>query len=89
MLSKEEKSTIINKFGRSSSDTGSSKVQVALLTARINQVAEHLKKFSKDKHSRRGLMQLLGQRKSFLKYVQRKDFANYDEISKIIKQKVN
>ena len=89
MLSKEEKSAVINNFGQSSSDTGSCKVQIALLTARISQVAEHLKKFPKDKHSRRGLMQLLGQRKSFLKYVQRKDSANYDEILKIIKKKVN
>ncbi|MCR4392029.1 MAG: 30S ribosomal protein S15 [Candidatus Acetothermia bacterium] len=68
-LSKEAKQELIRKFAQSPADTGSTEVQVALLTARIEQLTEHLKVHRKDFHSRRGLHKLVGQRRRLLRYL--------------------
>lgn len=78
------KKEIIEKFGRTPQDTGSPEVQVALLTARINHLTEHLKIHKKDHHSRRGLLKMVGQRKGLLNYIKNKDIVKYrDIISKL------
>ncbi len=69
MLSREEKQRIIKEHAITEGDTGSAQVQVALLSARIEELSQHLQKFPKDKHSLRGLQQMLGQRKAFKKYL--------------------
>ena len=74
MINKKE---IIAKHGRDASDTGSPEVQVALLTARINHLTEHLKTHKKDFHSRRGLLKLVGQRRGLLDYIRRRDVVKY------------
>ncbi len=79
-MDKMTKQEIINKFGRNSEDTGSPEVQVALLTARINHLTEHLKMHKKDHHSRRGLLMLVGQRKGLLNYVKNQDIVKYREL---------
>jgi len=84
VLKKEKKTEIIEKFKRHSGDTGSPEVQVALLTERINQLVEHLKKNKKDQHSRRGLLMLVGQRKRLLNYLQRTDIKRYEELASIL-----
>ena len=76
-LTVENKREIIGKFGKSEGDTGSPEVQIALLTARINQLTEHLRGHKKDHHSRRGLLMLVGQRRRLLNYLQRKDLDRY------------
>lgn len=76
-LTVEEKRGIVDKFGKSERDTGSPEVQVALLTARINQLTEHLREHSHDHHSRRGLLMLVGQRRRLLNYLQRKQLDRY------------
>jgi small subunit ribosomal protein S15 len=81
VLKKEKKIEIIEKFKRHPSDTGSPEVQIALLTERINQLVEHLKKNKKDHHSRRGLLMLVGQRKRLLNYLQRLDIKRYEELT--------
>ena len=68
-ITKEEKKKIIKKFGKDENDTGSTEVQIALLTHRIRELTEHLKFHKKDKHTRRGLVQLVSQRKKFMKYL--------------------
>ena len=80
-----DKKVIIEKFKQSENDTGSVQVQVALLTERINHLTEHLKANPNDNHSRRGLFQMVGQRKSFLKYLERKDINAYRELKKELK----
>ncbi len=75
-----DKQTIITKFGRNEKDTGSSEVQVALLTERINHLTEHLKIHKKDFHSRRGLLKLVGQRKGLLNYIKQRDVVKYREL---------
>ncbi len=70
MLTTKKKQVIIKKSKVHDTDTGSSKVQVALLTERINELAEHLKKNAKDNHSRRGLLQLVAKRRSHIKYME-------------------
>lgn len=77
-----EKQEIINKFKLSEKDTGSVQVQVALLTARINHLNEHLKKNKKDNHSRRGLLQMVGKRKGFLLYLKERDIEAYRSLIK-------
>lgn len=72
-----EKKEIIEKYRLSENDTGSVQVQIALLTARINHLNEHLKKNHKDNHSRRGLLQMVGKRKGFLLYLKEKDINAY------------
>jgi small subunit ribosomal protein S15 len=76
-LTKEEKAEIAAKYGRSSTDTGSAQVQIAILTASINQLTEHLKIHKKDHHSRRGLLLQVGQRRRLLNYLQDKDLERY------------
>jgi small subunit ribosomal protein S15 len=76
-LTVEAKREIVGKFGKSDSDTGSPEVQIALLTARINHLTEHLRGHKHDHHSRRGLLMLVGQRRRLLNYLQRKDLDRY------------
>jgi small subunit ribosomal protein S15 len=76
-LTVEAKQEIVGKFGKSDGDTGSTEVQVALLTARINHLTEHLREHSKDHHSRRGLLMLVGQRRRLLNYLRRRDLDRY------------
>lgn len=73
----EKKKEIIEKFKTHDTDTGSCEVQIALLTERIIYLTEHFKQHSKDHHSRRGLLKLVGQRRSLLKYLQKKDITKY------------
>jgi small subunit ribosomal protein S15 len=72
-----DKKAIITKHGRDSKDTGSPEVQVALLTARINHLTNHLRTHAKDFHSRRGLLKLVGQRRGLLDYIRREDVVKY------------
>jgi len=81
VLKKEKKEQVIKKYEVHKSDTGSPEVQVALLTERINQLVEHLKKNKKDNHSRRGLLMLVGQRKKLLMYLQRKDMRRFESLT--------
>ncbi len=76
-LTAEAKREIIAKHGRADADTGSTEVQVALLTARINELTEHLREHRKDHHSRRGLLMLVGKRRRLLRYLQRTDIDRY------------
>ncbi|HKD32655.1 MAG TPA: 30S ribosomal protein S15 [Gaiellaceae bacterium] len=76
-LTKEAKQDIVGKHGRSAEDTGSTQVQIALLTARINELTEHLRQHPKDHHSRRGLLKLVGRRRRFLQYLQKRDVEGY------------
>jgi small subunit ribosomal protein S15 len=76
-LTKDKKAELIGKYGRSDGDTGSAEVQVALLTERINELTGHLREHSKDHHSRRGLLMLVGKRRRLLKYLQASDIDRY------------
>ena len=76
-LTVEAKREIVEKHGRGEGDTGSTEVQVALLTARINELTEHLREHRKDHHSRRGLLMLVGKRRRLLKYLQSSDIDRY------------
>ena len=76
-ITKEEKQKVIQEFARFPGDTGSTEVQVALLTLRINRLSEHLKVHKKDHHSRRGLLMMVGQRRGLLRYLQREDPERY------------
>lgn len=77
MLAKEKKQAIIAEYGRAPGDTGSPEVQVAILTARINELTEHLKVNKKDHHSRRGLLKMVGQRRGLLDYLRKIDIERY------------
>ena len=77
MITKEKKTEIINKYARSEGDTGSPEVQVAVLTARIAELTEHLKDNPKDKHSARGLYKMIGQRRGLLAYLKKNDIERY------------
>lgn len=79
-LTTEKKNEIIAKFQQHEGDTGSPEVQVALLTQRILDLTEHMKRHPKDFHSRRGLLQLVGQRRRFLAYIKAQDFDRYRNI---------
>jgi len=72
-----DKQALVTQFGRNEKDTGSPEVQVALLTARINLLTEHLKEHKKDHHSRRGLLMMVGQRKGLLNYIKKTDIEKY------------
>ena len=74
------KQEIIKKYGKSEMDTGSTEVQVALMSERINHLTEHLKDHKKDHHTRRGLLMLVGKRKRLLEYLQNQDINRYREI---------
>ncbi len=77
MISKEKKTAIMNEYARTSGDTGSPEVQVAVLTARIQELTEHLKVNPKDHHSRRGMLKMVGQRRGLLEYLKKKDIERY------------
>lgn len=77
MITKEQKADIIKKFGKDENDTGSTEVQIALLTARINDLNNHFQVHKKDHHSRRGLLKLVGQRRGLLDYLKKKDINKY------------
>lgn len=76
-ISKERKAELIEKFGRTPTDTGSSEVQIALLTEQINTLTQHLRVHKHDNHSRRGLILSVGQRRSLLDYLKSKDLDGY------------
>jgi len=80
MISKEKKTAIINEYARTAGDTGSPEVQIAILTARIQELTEHLKVNQKDHHSRRGLLKMVGQRRRLLAYLKNKDIERYREL---------
>ncbi|MCI9422767.1 30S ribosomal protein S15 [Lachnospiraceae bacterium WCA-9-b2] len=77
MISKERKEQIVADYGRSQGDTGSPEVQIAILTARINDLTEHFKSNPKDHHSRRGLLKMVGQRRGLLAYLKKTDIERY------------
>ena len=77
MISKEKKAAIMAEYGRTPNDTGSPEVQIAILTARIQELTEHLKENPKDHHSRRGLLKMVGQRRGLLDYLKEKDIERY------------
>jgi small subunit ribosomal protein S15 len=79
-LTAERKAEIVAKYGDSPTDTGNTRVQVALLTVRINELTDHLRTHKKDHHSRRGLLMLVGQRRRLLGYLQKKDLNGYREL---------
>jgi len=80
MIQKEKKTDVIEQNRIHATDTGSPEVQIAILTARINELTEHLKIHKKDNHSRRGLLKMVGERRSLLDYLQRKDVERYRAI---------
>ena len=77
MISKEKKAAVIKEYARTAGDTGSPEVQVAIITARIQELTEHLKAHAKDHHSRRGLLKLVGQRRGLLDYLKKSDIDRY------------
>lgn len=79
-LTRERKQELIDRFGRSEGDTGSAEVQVALLTARINELTQHLRSHGKDHHSRRGLLMMVGRRRRLLRYLERSDVERYRQL---------
>ncbi len=81
MISKEKKTAIINEYARRPGDTGSPEVQIAILTARINELTEHLKQHPKDKHSRRGMYKMIGQRRGLLNYYKETNHEGYRELN--------
>ncbi|MEK6272715.1 MAG: 30S ribosomal protein S15 [Actinomycetota bacterium] len=79
-MTKDRKQELIGKFGREAGDTGSAEVQVALLTERINHLTEHLRAHSKDHHSRRGLLMMVGKRRRLLRYLEGADLERYRKV---------
>lgn len=77
MITTEKKAAIVKEYARSEGDTGSPEVQIALLTARIQELTEHLKIHQKDHHSRRGLLKMVGQRRGLLDYLKKSDIGRY------------
>ncbi len=80
MIAKEKKQEIMKNYGRKEGDTGSPEVQIAVLTERINELTEHLKKNPKDHHSRRGLLMMVGRRRGLLDYLAKKNLNGYREL---------
>ncbi|MCR5828889.1 MAG: 30S ribosomal protein S15 [Lachnospiraceae bacterium] len=80
MTSKERKAEIVAKYGKNAQDTGSTEVQVALLTERINDLTQHLKVNQNDHHSRRGLLKMVGQRRGLLEYLKKTDIEGYRDL---------
>jgi small subunit ribosomal protein S15 len=76
-LTQEDKREVVERFGKDATDTGATEVQIALLTRRINDLTEHLRSHKHDHHSRRGLLMLVGRRRRFLNYLQKKDLERY------------
>ena len=81
-VTQERKQELVAKFGEGDSDTGRTEVQIALLTERINMLTEHLRTHSKDHHSRRGLLMLVGRRRHLLDYLKTKDAQRYADLIK-------
>lgn len=81
-VTKEKKTELVKKFGKNESDTGSTKVQVAILTEEINDLTEHLKVHKHDFHSKRGLLMKVGKRRSLLDYLKKNDVISYRELIK-------
>ena len=79
-MTQEEKQAIIKEYATHEGDTGSSQVQVAVLTKRINELTEHLKVHKKDHHSRRGLLKMVGHRRNLLAYIYKKDVNEYRQL---------
>lgn len=77
MISKEKKQAIIAEYGRTANDTGSPEVQIAILSARIQELTDHLKENPKDHHSRRGMLKMIGQRRGLLSYLKETDIERY------------
>ena len=77
MISKEKHQAIIKEYARTEGDTGSPEVQVAVLTARIKELTDHLKEHPKDHHSRRGMLKMVGQRRGLLAYLKKTDIERY------------
>ena len=82
MVTKEQKAAIVAEFGKDANDTGTPRVQVALLTARIRELTEHCKQHPHDFHSRRGLLMLVGKRRRLLSYIKQQDIENYRSLIK-------
>jgi small subunit ribosomal protein S15 len=80
MLTKEKKQKVVSEFRKSEKDTGSPEVQIALLTTRINELTEHFQSHPKDHASRRGLLKMVSNRSSLLKYIGKKDIKRYKEV---------
>jgi len=87
MLNKQKKQRLIKKYQTHEGDTGSTEVQIAILTAEIEELAEHLKAHHKDHSSRRGLLRKVGERRKLLKYLQRENAASFEELVKSLKLK--
>ena len=77
MISKEKKTAIMKEYARCEGDTGSPEVQIAVLSARIQELTEHLKTHANDNHSRRGMYKMVGQRRGLLDYLKKKDIERY------------
>jgi small subunit ribosomal protein S15 len=84
-LSIEEKLAVIKKFAREKGDTGSPEVQIALLTAQIDKLVDHLKKHKKDVHSRRGLLSMVAKRRRLLSYLHKRDEERYKKLIEVLK----
>ena len=80
MIEKDKKQSIIEEYKTHEADTGSTEVQVAILTARISELTEHMKSHPKDFHTRRGLLMLVGKRRRLLQYLRNKDFGRYQTL---------
>ena len=76
-LTQEDKLEVVERFGKDANDTGATEVQIALLTRRINHLTDHVRTHKHDHHSRRGLLMLVGRRRRFLNYLQKKDLEGY------------
>ena len=83
-LSKERKAEIVKKFGRDTNDTGSIEVQIAILTEEINSLTEHFKEHKHDHHSKRGMLKKIGQRRSLLDYLKKRDVTRYRDLVKAL-----
>ena len=81
-IQKDDKEKYVKKFGKNTNDTGSAEVQIAILTHRIRELTDHVKIHKKDKHTRRGLVQLVSKRKKMLKYLIRSDSKSYIKLIK-------
>ena len=82
MITKEQKAELVKTYGKNEQDTGSAEVQVAILTARIKELTEHMKSHQKDFHTRRGLLMLVGKRRRLLSYIKKNDIENYRSLIK-------
>ena len=88
MLTKNQKVEIVNKFGKNNADTGSTEVQVALISERIYSLTDHLRSQPKDFSSRRGLLKLVGQRRNFMNYLKNRNSERYAAITKQLEIRV-